>query len=105
MGVEATPGGSSHSHLGLLGFELSLPDVSRESAGVDGGAGLIRLLGDFAHDAGPATGWLDALAFATTLSAPREAFARGPDVAPRPPVNSPPLCDLARRERTGVLRT
>ena len=104
-GFETAPARAAHAHLGLPGLDLSLPSVPGHSGEIDGEAGLVRLLGDFAPVVKSAVCWLNALAFASTASVAREGFAPRPVVASYPRARAAPLCDAARHECSGVLRT
>lgn len=105
--LPAVKGGLWHLHFELLGIEVTLPD-SRPPQDDDERDVLdpqfVSATGDLplrtASNHGLFTGLLCGLSMVTVGSRPLPCPSM-----PTPPVTSPPLCDSARFERSGVLLT
>ncbi len=95
-----------HAHWQLLGVEFSMPVPTEPADGNDEGPippTIVRVMNEIvpATQAGPAFGRV----LLAAVCAPSADVVRDLEPIPRPPnlVTSIPLCDSARRERSGVL--
>ena len=105
---ETLPGHKLHVHLRFFGFDLTIPDSSdgdsdRGTRLVDEAGTLVRIVDDPLPDHGRAMDWFGELALAIQLPCIGDVPTPVPILALPPPVTSPPLCDAARHERSGVL--
>ena len=96
-----------HFHFALLGFELTLPDTLPVEEDRPGGSDLELI--PLRPSEEPLPTWGSCQESTARLAA-SAATLRSADAAPCPtvtagpaPVSSAPLCDRARRERSGVL--
>jgi hypothetical protein len=105
-GASLSSGPWSHLHFHFFGFEFTLPESApdqgdRESHETEA----VSLLSSvpLPVPCGTAQTVLAWLAFPPLTVLPGDAALLQVVVASPPPVSSPPLCDRARRERSGVL--
>lgn len=110
--IDALPDSRLHVHLGWFGFELTLPapggpdgGSEREVSPGDERAALIRLVEERVPDPSRTQHWIDDLILALYLPCLGDVPASIQGPFPSPPPISPPLCDAARHERSGVQLT
>ncbi|MCL4207380.1 MAG: hypothetical protein KJ000_33270 [Pirellulaceae bacterium] len=106
-GASLSAGPWEHLHFHFLGLELTLPEREPDQGDREShGLAVVSLL-SFAQTpvlSGTAQTVLTWQVFPPfTAVSPEDAALLQVVVAASPPVSSPPLCDRARRERSGVL--